>query len=60
MTKRNPNTIHVSIMLDTDLKRLAEEAAKADRRNVSSLIAYLLEEHCPSIIERRKRMLVGQ
>jgi len=43
--KLNPRDTQVNIRLSSDLKRVAEEAAEADRRSVSSLIEKLLIEH---------------
>jgi hypothetical protein len=43
--KFTPRDTQVNIRLSSDLKRVAEEAAEADRRSVSSLIEKLLIEH---------------
>jgi hypothetical protein len=44
----------MNITLDPQVKALAAEAARADRRSVSALLEILILENCPKIIESRK------
>ena len=44
----------VSISISPEVKALATEASKADRRTMSALIELLVLEHAPKIIEARK------
>jgi hypothetical protein len=44
----------MNISVAPQVKALAAEAARADRRSVSALLEILILENCPKIIESRR------
>jgi hypothetical protein len=50
----------MNISVDPQVKALAAEAAKADRRSISALLEILILENCPQIIESRRGMQIKQ
>jgi hypothetical protein len=45
MTEKRLKTAQVNLRIDPDLKALADKAAAADQRSLTSLIEKLLTEH---------------
>jgi hypothetical protein len=43
-------TAKIHMQIDPRVKQLGQRAALLERRSLSSLIEYLLDTHCPSII----------
>ena len=52
-------SVVMNISVDPQVKALAAEAAKADRRSVSALLEILILENCPKIIESRKAIQIS-